>query len=62
MITTADGSCLGKVYRQIGNTECMVQDPQAVYEYNKNMDAVDRWDQKLIKFALHKRHKFKKYY
>ena len=62
MITTADGSCIGQVSRQIGQSKCLVQAPQAVYEYNKNMDAVDRWDQKLTKFALHKRHKFKKYY
>lgn len=62
MISTADGSKIGSVYRQIGQRKLRIQSPCAVQEYNKNMDGVDRWDQLLGKFALHRRHHFKKYY
>ena len=62
IITTADGSSIGHVHRQIGNKKYSIQSPISVQQYNKNMDAVDRWDQKLGKFSLHRRHKFKKYY
>ena len=62
ILTTADGSSIGSVTRQIGQQKYKVQSPIAVQQYNKNMDAVDRWDQKLGKYALHRRHKFKRYY
>ena len=62
MITTADGSNIDSVTRRIGKKKFNIQSPMAIQQYNKNMDAVDRWDQMLAKFSLHKRHKFKKYY
>ncbi len=62
ILTTADGSRLGSVQRQIGSKKFNIQSPVAVQKYNKNMHGVDRWDQLLGKFALHRRHKFKKYY
>ena len=62
IISTADGSSIGVVTRQIGKKQFQIQSPISVQQYNKNMDAVDRWDQLLGKFSLHRRHKFKKYY
>ena len=60
IITTADGSSIGVVKRQIGNKCFQVQSPISVQRYNNNMCGVDRWDKILGKFSLHRRHKFKK--
>ena len=60
--TTADGSDIGSVAIQIGQEKYKVQSPISIQQYNRNMDAVDRWDQLLGKYALHRRHKFMKYY
>lgn len=62
IITTADGSSIGLVQRQIGQKKYKIQSHIAVQQYNKNMDAVDRWDKNNGKFDLHCHHKFKKYY
>ena len=62
LLTSADGTNLTSVYRQIGREKLKVLAPVAILEYNKNMDGVDRFDQLMSQYSLNKRHSFDKYY
>lgn len=62
MLTTADGTAVSSVYRQIGRKRVPVKAPVAVPRYNNRMQAVDRIDQLMRLFALTKTHKLKKWY
>jgi hypothetical protein len=61
-LTSADGTEHSEVQRRIGRQKKRVPAPVAVAKYNKNMQAVDRFDQLNQLFSLAKRHKFQKYY
>jgi hypothetical protein len=61
-LTTADGSEMSEVKRRVSRQKQAVSAPACVGRYNKNMQAVDRFDQLNQLFSLAKRHKFKKYY
>jgi Transposase IS4 len=61
-LTTADGTELSEVQRRVSRQKQAVSAPACVGRYNKNMQAVDRFDQLNQLFSLAKRHKFKKYY
>ena len=61
-LTTADGTEQSEVNRRIARDKKKVPAPAAVARYNRNMQAVDRFDQLNQLFSLAKRHKFQKYY
>ena len=61
-LTSADGIEQSEVRRRTGGQKQRVPAPAAVARYNKNMQAVDRFDQLNQLFSLAKRHKFQKYY
>ena len=62
MISTADGTLLGSVQRQVKAVAKMIKAPVVVPRYNKGMQGVDRHDQLRNLFALTQRHQFQKYY
>jgi Transposase IS4 len=62
MLSTADGTDVGAVMRQVNDRRIAVAAPRAIGKYNQNMQSVDRHDQLRVKFALATRHQFKKYY
>eukprot|EP00978_Attheya_sp_CCMP212_P001189 scaffold2466_cov40-Attheya_sp.AAC.2 len=62
MLSTADGTKIGSVQRQIGSVSQTVKAPVVVPRYNKGMQGVDRHDQLRNLFALSQRHQFQKYY
>ena len=62
VLTTADGTAVSCVFRQVGRKRVPVKAPLAVPRYNKTMQAVDRVDQLMRLFALTKTHKLKKWY
>jgi hypothetical protein len=61
-LSSADGTEHSEVKRRIGREKQRVPAPAAVGRYNKNMQAVDRFDQLNQLFSLAERHKFQKYY
>ena len=62
LLSTADGTITSDVVRRIGKESKRVLAPDAVKNYNSNMDAVDRFDQLLSTFSLSSHHTFHKYY
>eukprot|EP00978_Attheya_sp_CCMP212_P026589 scaffold87706_cov72-Attheya_sp.AAC.6 len=62
MLSTADGTKIGTVQRQIGSVLQTVKAPVVVPHYNKGMQGVDTHDQLRNLFALSQRHQFQKYY
>ena len=62
MLLTSDDSDIGSVSLRIGKYQHDFRAPEAVKNYNKNMDALDRWYHMFGLFSLHRQHKFKKYY
>ena len=62
MLSTADGTKITTVRRQIGSIPTDVDAPIVVRRYNKGMQGVDRHDQLRNLFALSQRHQFQKYY
>jgi len=62
MLSTADGTQMGSVQRQIKSVSQTVQAPLVVPRYNKGMQGVDRHDQLRNLFSLTQRHQFQKYY
>ena len=61
-LSSADGTEISQVNRRVGRQKTPVKAPSAIARYNKNMQAVDRFDQLNQLFSLAKRHKFHKYY
>jgi hypothetical protein len=62
MLSTADGTEISTVTRQIGATQKQIVAPSVVGAYNKGMQGVDRHDQLRHLFSLARRHQFRKYY
>jgi len=62
LITTADGTEVGSVTRQIRNEKVVVRAPVAVKRYNQGMGGVDTHDQLRETFSIANRHGFKKYF
>jgi hypothetical protein len=62
MISTADGTEIGTVTRQIKAVSKEISAPKVVKRYNDGMQGVDRHDQLRTLFSLATRHQFRKYY
>ena len=62
IISSADTTDLTQVRRRVGGDRKLIQAPEAVANYNKGMDGVDRHDQYRSLISLCSRHGFKKYY
>ena len=62
MLSTADGTQISSVERQIGSNLQKVNAPIVVRRYNQGMQGVDRHDQLRTLFSLATRHQFQKYY
>ena len=62
MLSTADGTAISTVTRQIGSIAKKIVAPSVVGAYNKGMQGVDRHDQLRHLFSLARRHHFRKYY
>lgn len=61
-LSTADGTEECTVRRRQGSKKVIVPAPQCVLSYTEGMGGVDRHDQLRLKFSIHSRHHFKKYY
>ena len=62
IISSADGSDVGHVYRLIGKESLRFPAPTCVGEYNKHMQGVDRFDQLRAKYSLADGHSMKKWH
>jgi len=62
MMSTADGTDLSTVKRQVGREKRTVMAPDAVKNYNKFYGGVDHFDSLLSKYSITKRHRFNCYY
>eukprot|EP00978_Attheya_sp_CCMP212_P039235 scaffold202291_cov38-Attheya_sp.AAC.1 len=62
MISTADGTEIGSVTRQIKAVSKVISAPKVVKRYNDGMQGVDHHDQLRTLFSLATRHQFRKYY
>jgi hypothetical protein len=62
MLSTADGTEIGTVTRQIKAVSKVITAPKVVKLYNDGMQGVDRHDQLRTLFSLATRHQFRKYY
>jgi len=62
MLSTADGTNITTVYRQVGKVKRKVTAPEAIKNYNLYYGGVDRFDLLLSKYSITKRHRFNCYY
>ena len=62
LMSTADGTGVASVTRQINRKSVAVPAPSAIPQYNQYMQGVDRVDQLRARFSLADGHSFKKWY
>lgn len=62
LLSTADGTIESTVFRRVKGKKVKIASPSAIRNYNKGMQAVDRFDQLVSLYSMGKRHAFKKYY
>ena len=61
-LTTADGTAIKTVRRQVGSERRQYNAPELIPRYHHGMQGVDRFDQYIALFSMARRHCFKKYY